>query len=122
MCFLTTFLYSAMTSFSALASRSVSSLAFLCFFLRVEHFFERCLLDLQHDVAEHLDQAAIGIVGEARIVAALGQRLNALVVQAEIQNRVHHARHGKLRARAHAHQQRILASAKLLALQLLRAA
>ena len=33
MCFLTTFLYSSITSFSALASRSVSSLAFFCFFL-----------------------------------------------------------------------------------------
>ena len=75
------------------------------------------LLDVEHNVAEHLDQAAIGVVREPRIVAALGQRFHALVVQAEIQNRIHHAGHGELRARAHADQQRILALAQFLSLQ-----
>ena len=95
-------------------------LGFFLLLLGVEHFVESRLRNLQHHVAEHLDQAAIGIVGKAWIVAALRQCLDALIVEAEIENRVHHARHGKLRARAHAYQQRILALAEFLALQLLQ--
>jgi hypothetical protein len=92
-------------------------LVFLLFLLGVEDFFKHRFLDVEHDVAEHLNQAAIGVVGEARIVGALGQRLDALIVQAEVEDGVHHAGHGKLRARAHADQQRVLALAELLALQ-----
>ena len=92
-------------------------LGLLLFLLRVEHFVERRFLDVEHHIAEHLDQPAVRIGREPRIVAALGQRFHALVVQAKIENRVHHPRHGKLRARTHAHQQRILAGAELLALQ-----
>ena len=55
---------------------------FFLFLLGVEDFFEFFFLNLQHHVAEHLDQAAVGIVGKARVVAALGQRLHALIVQA----------------------------------------
>ena len=53
-------------------------LGFLLLLLAVEDFLERMLRNVEHDVAEHLDQAAIGVVGEARIVAALGQAFDAL--------------------------------------------
>ena len=76
-CFLTTFLYSSITSFRALASRSVSSFAFLCFLLGVEDFLKRVLLDVQYNVAEHLDEAPVRVDGEALAVAALGQCLDA---------------------------------------------
>ena len=85
--------------------------------LAVEDFVEFVFLDVEHHVAEHLNQAAIGVISEARIVAELGKRLDALIVQAEIENRVHHAGHGELRARTHADQQRILAFAEFLSLQ-----
>ena len=75
--------------------------------------------NVEHYAAEHLDQAAIGVVGEARIVAALGQAFDRLVIQAEVEDGVHHAGHGELRARAHADQQRIVGAAELLPLQLL---
>ncbi len=92
-------------------------LGFLLLFLGVEYFVEGRLGDIQDYVAEHLDEAAIGIGGKARIVAALGQGLDALIVEAEIQDGIHHAGHGEFGARAHADQQRILAFAELLALQ-----
>ena len=92
-------------------------LGLLLFLLGIEHFLERRLLYIEHDIAKHLNQPAVGVGRKARIVAALGQRFHALIVQAEIENRIHHARHGKLRAGAHAHQQRILARAQFLALQ-----
>ena len=50
------------------------------------------------------------------IIAALGQRFNCLVVQAQVQNRVHHAGHGELGAGTNRDEQRIFACAQLLAL------
>ena len=97
-------------------------LGLLLLLLAVEDFFERVLGNVEHDGAEHLNQAAIGVVGEARIVAALGQALDRLVVQAEVEDGVHHAGHGELCARAHADQQRIVGAAQLLPLQLFQAA
>ena len=44
----------------------------------VEDVLEILLRNIQNHVAEHLDQAAIGIVGKTGIVAALGQRFNGL--------------------------------------------
>jgi hypothetical protein len=96
-------------------------LGLLLLLLAIENFLEGGLGDVEHDAAEHLDEAAIGIVGEAGIVAELGQALHRLVVQAEVEDGVHHARHGELCARAHADQQRIVGAAELLALQLLQA-
>ena len=87
--------------------------------LAVEDVFELLLGNVENHVAEHLDEAAIGVIGKARIVAELGQRFDGLVVEAEVENRVHHAGHGELCAGADADQQRIVAAAELLALQLL---
>ena len=84
----------------------------------VEDVLKLLLRNVEHHVAEHLDQAAIGVIGEARIVAALGQCFDGLVVQAEVENRVHHAGHRELRAGAHGNEQRIFAGAQLLPLQL----
>ncbi len=75
------------------------------------------LLDIEDDVAEHLDEAAVGVIGEARVLGALGQSLDALIVEAEVQNRVHHAGHGKLCARAHGDEQGVGTGTELLALQ-----
>ena len=96
-------------------------LGLLLFLLAVENFFERVLGNVEHHAAEHLDQAAIGVIGEARIVAALGQAFDRLVIQAEVEDGVHHAGHGELCARAHADQQRIVGAAELLSLELLQA-
>ncbi len=76
--------------------------------------------NIQHDVAEHLDQAAIGVVGKAGIVAAPGQRFDGLVIEAQVENGVHHAGHGELGAGADGDQQGIFARAQLLPLELLQ--
>ena len=88
---------------------------FLLLFV-LKDFIKHVLGNFQHHVSKHLNQAAIGVVGESRIITSAGERLHALIVKPEIQNRVHHARHGKLRARAHTHQERTVAFAQLLAL------
>ena len=64
------------------------------------------LLHAHDDVAVHLDEPAVAIPGEALVVGGLDQRQHGLVVQAEVQNRVHHAGHRVARAGADRDQQR----------------
>ena len=68
---------------------------------------EQVMADAQHHVGIHGDEAPIAVQGEAPVAGQLGQPLHRLVVQAQVQNRVHHARHGRPRARAHRHQERV---------------
>ena len=83
---------------------------------RLERFviLVRSLLDTQHDVAIHLNEAAIAVPGKARVVRLLRQRFDRLIVQPEVQNRVHHARHRIARTGTDGHEQRIFQIAELL--------
>ena len=92
-------------------------LGFLLLLLVVEDLFEVRLLDIENYVAEHLDEAAVGIVGEARVLGALGESLDALIVEAEVEDRIHHAGHGELCAGTDGDEQGIGTGAELLALQ-----
>src|SRR6266536_1140680 len=56
--------------------------------------FFRALLHTHHHIAVHLDKAAITIPGEAFVFGSLCHRQHGLVVESEIENRVHHSRHG----------------------------
>ena len=67
----------------------------------------RLRLQIEHDVAVHRDEAAVRVVGEARVAGERDQALHGLVVEAEVEDGVHHARHRGARAGAHRHQQRV---------------
>ena len=69
-------------------------------------FQARCI-HVQHDVGKHLDEAPITVVGKARVVGLFRQARGDFVIQAEIENGVHHARHRHWRAGANREQQRI---------------
>ena len=69
----------------------------------------------ERNFAEHLDEAAVAIVGEARIVRLLREAGGGVVVQAQVENGVHHAGHGELCAGADAEQHRVIGVAELLA-------
>ena len=84
-------------------------------FDRREGLLKLLVVHVHHDVAEHVDEPAVGVVREALVPGRIGQALDRLVVQAEVQDRVHHARHRDHRARAHRHEQRVLRVAELLA-------
>jgi hypothetical protein len=71
--------------------------------------------DPAHDVAEHLHEAAVGVPGKARIAGAVGQAQHRGVVQAQVQDGVHHAGHRVAGAAAHGDQQRVLGIAEPLA-------
>ena len=70
-------------------------LSLLLFLFGIENFIESIFRNLQHDIAEHLNQSAVGIGCKARIIAALGQGLHAFVVQSQIEDRIHHSGHGE---------------------------
>ncbi len=73
------------------------------------------MIDAAHHVAVHVDQPAIGVVGKALVAGGIGQADDRLVVQAEVENRVHHARHRDGGAAADRDEQRILRVAEFLA-------
>ena len=73
----------------------------------VEHFLEMLVADAEHDVGIHGDEAPIAVIGEAPVAGFLRQRLDGLVVEAEIEHGVHHARHRGARAGAHRDEQRV---------------
>ncbi len=81
----------------------------------VEDLLEVVVADAEHHVGIHRDEAAVGIVGEALVAGFLCQRLDRLVVEAEVEHGVHHARHRGACARAHRDEQRVLAVAERLA-------
>ena len=71
----------------------MSSLALYFFLILSKACFEVLVVDAAHDVAEHVDQPAVGVVGEPLVAGRVGEADDRLVVQAEVEDRVHHARH-----------------------------
>ena len=82
---------------------------------------EQALRDHHDDVGEHLHEAAVAVVCETGVIGLLGQTLDSLVVQAEVQDGVHHAGHGLTCAGTDGDQQRVLVVAEGLAGDLLEA-
>ncbi len=83
-------------------------------------FLEHLRVDAHDHVAEHGDEAAVGVVGEALVAGALGQPVDGLVVEAQVEDGVHHARHGEHGAGADGEEQRVLGIAQGLAGELLQ--
>ena len=81
----------------------------------LERVLEVVVVDAEHDVRIHRDEAAVAVIGEARVARGRRDRLDGLVVEAEIEHRVHHARHRGAGARAHRDEERVLGVAEGLA-------
>ena len=56
--------------------------------------FVGTLLDVHDHVAVHLDKAAVAIPGEAVVAGGAGEGEDGFVVEAEVEDGVHHAGHG----------------------------
>ncbi len=88
---------------------------------RLDHRFKRLvvfgrqLLHAQNDIAVHLHEAAVAVPRETRVAGLRREGFDRLIVQAEVQDRVHHARHRIARTRAHGDEQRVLEVTELLA-------
>ena len=81
----------------------------------VDNLLKALLAQLHHHVGEHLDEPAVGVVGEAGVVGELGQALHHGVVEAQVEDGIHHAGHGGAGAGAHGNQQGVLGIGELLA-------
>ena len=68
-----------------------------------------------------LEETVVAVICEAGVVGLLGQTLDSLIVQAEVQDGVHHAGHGLTCAGTDGDQQRVLVVAEGLAGDLLEA-
>ena len=67
-------------------------------------------LHAHHDVAVHLDETAVAVPREAARSRSSWPAPDGLVVQSEVENRVHHARHRIARAGTDRDEQRVLRS------------
>ena len=78
-------------------------------------------LGLPHDdVREHLDESAVGVIGESRVSGLLCEADDGDIVETQVQNRVHHAGHGDRRTGADGDEERIILIAELLAADTLK--
>ena len=68
---------------------------------------EGLVVDAEHRGAEHLQQPAVGVGGEPLVTALARQALDGLVVEADVEDRLHHPGHRELGAGAHRHQERV---------------
>ena len=71
-----------------------------------QRMLETVTVDAVDDVAVHLDEPAVRVERETRIAGRGGEAFDGHVVQAEVEDRVHHPRHRDRRARADGHEQR----------------
>ena len=82
--------------------------------LRPAALLQRLELGLEHvgvdpvdHLAVHLDQPPVRVVGEPRVPRRRGESLHGAVVQAEVEDRVHHPGHRDCRAGADRDEQRV---------------
>ena len=76
---------------------------------------EQALRNHHNDVSEHLHKAAVAVVCKTGVAGLLCQTLNSLIVQAQVQDGVHHAGHGLTCAGTDGDQQGVGVVAELLA-------
>ena len=93
----------------------------LGFLQLVDLLLEEALAQLHDDVGVHLDETTVAVVSETGVVGLLGQALNSLIVQTQVQDGIHHAGHGHTSAGTDGNQQGVLGVAELLAGDLLQA-
>ena len=86
--------------------------------LEVVHHPARCLqigeralepvpVDAVNDLAVHLDQAPVRVVGEPRVPCRRSLTLDGNIIQAQVQDRVHHPRHRHGGTGPHRDEQRV---------------
>src|SRR5204862_141791 len=80
----------------------------------VELLLERLLAEIEYHVTIHLHETPVGVVRKTLILRAGNQPLDRPVVEAEVENRLHHAGHRHGGPRANRHEQRILRVPKTL--------
>ena len=76
---------------------------------------EQALGNHHNDICKHLHETAVAVVCEAGVAGLLGQTFHSLIVQAQVQDGVHHAGHGLTGTGTDRDQQGVGVVAELLA-------
>ena len=63
------------------------------------------LLHAHDHIAIHLNESPIAVPGKTFVLGCRGEGEDSVIVQSEVENRIHHAGHGLTRAGADGHQQ-----------------
>jgi hypothetical protein len=74
----------------------------------VQDVLEMVVRDVENDATEHVQEATVEVVREAGVAGGAGEPGRDLVVQPQVEDRVHHPRHGELGARPAREQEGIL--------------
>ena len=85
------------------------------FFHIFQSFFIEVQISAQNHVGEHLQETTVRVVGKSFGTGSFSQSFNGFIVQTEVQNRVHHARHGNAGAGTYGEQQRVVGIGKFFA-------
>src|SRR5438034_333533 len=67
---------------------------------------EGLALDAEHDPRERRDESPVAVPGEAVVLGPRGEPEHRRVVEAEVEDGLHHARHGRARGRADGDEER----------------
>ena len=74
----------------------------------LDDVLEAVMIDPHDHAAIHLDEAAIGVPGEAGVPGHVGEALDGGIVEAEVEDGVHHAGHADPGAGADGDQERLV--------------
>ena len=77
------------------------------FFHLVDEFFKVFFADFHNNVGIHLNKTTIAVVSPASIARFGSHGFDNIFVQTEVQDGVHHTRHGSASARTHRNEQRV---------------
>ena len=77
-------------------------------FQGVEGIGEEVAVDVEDGLAEHLDEAAVGVPGEALVAGDFREAEDRLVVETDVEDCFHHAGHGEFRAGADGNEERVV--------------
>src|SRR6266545_708108 len=79
-----------------------------------QRLLERMRVDTVDHIAVHLHQPPVGVPGEALVPGYAGEALDRLVVEPQVEDRVHHPGHRERRPGADRDEQRVLSVAEAL--------
>ena len=88
------FLIARYNSFQILCSQIHIILHTFFFLAAVEYAVKLSLGNFQHNIAEHLYKATIAVHGKSPVFSKSRQTFHAGVVKTQIEDSVHHSRHG----------------------------
>ena len=77
-----------------------------------QQVLEVVVINAHHHIAVHLDETAVAVVGEPFVAAVRGQSFDAIVIEAEVEDGIHHPRHRGARTGAHGNQKRFFGAAE----------